>query len=456
MPKKQGLIIHFDEEQRRDFLKEEKEGQSFSDALSVQDWEMRQLQVVLLSFSGSTIDYICLATKGNRVATAKSRVDFSDLVDLGSIPVTDLEKFLSQNTKLHFTRSSTGRGGRIPPKTWEALLSALKELRPEQADEIDRLTSLTTIAKYRLTGDTADILLQEREALGAALDIFSGSNQLRKEVLKAWAPNLDEVQEYDDEKLVAKLIPAEDSSSSFLSGIPSRHIQEESAIQHDLFNWENEKANLHNMGISIFEQGSRVLEVVYANKNALEKTLGVDLIYYNREFHSFVLVQYKLMKDKNDAEGYYYRPDAQLDIEFRRMDNFVEDHGDIEAISEHNEYRINSDGFFFKLVPNKGIQAASEKLISGMYLTREYMEFLLSEKGPKGVKGGSIISFNNSPRYLTNTEFSNFVNRGWIGSNCTQSDVLAELIKSFLNTGRAVLVATEIDTANNEIEPGAA
>jgi hypothetical protein len=449
MSNNHGLIIHFDEEERRDYLREGKDTKSFSDALSVHDWELRQLQLVLLSFSGLTIDYICLAIRGNRVATAKSRVEFSDFVDLDSTSVDAIKALLSQNTKLSFMRSSSGRGGRIPEKTWAEVLNALKELRPNQCAEIERLVSLTKIAKYRLTGKAADLLLQEREALGAALDIFSGSNQLRKEVLKAWAPSLDEVHDYDDNELIAKLSPDKDSSLSFLSGIPKKHIQEESAIQHDLYNWEDEKPNLHQMGITRFVQGTRVLEVVYANKNDLEKTLGVDLIYYNKEYHSFVLVQYKLMKKEGADEGFSFRPDVQLKKEILRMNKFIKDHGDKVAIIKHNEYRINSDGFLFKLVPNRGIQAASEKLISGMYLTREYMNYLLDDNGPKGKKGGSIITFDNSPRYLTNTEFSNLVNRGWMGSNCKQSDVLAKLIRIFQETGRALLVAVEIDSSNN-------
>ena len=75
------------------------------------------------------------------------------------------------------------------------------------------------------------------------------------------------------------------------------------------------------------------------------------------------------------------------------------------------------------------------------------MKFLLGPKGPTGKRGGRIISFKNSPRYLTNTEFSSSVNRGWIGSNMNQSDVLESVVKSFLETGRALLVAVETDTA---------
>jgi hypothetical protein len=94
-----GLIIHFDEEKRNYIINEMKQRNGFSDALSVYDWEMKKLQVVLISFTGTTIDFICLATKGNRVVTAKSRVEFSDLVDLDSIPLDEIKMHLSSNTK---------------------------------------------------------------------------------------------------------------------------------------------------------------------------------------------------------------------------------------------------------------------------------------------------------------------------------------------------------------------
>nr|WP_079784181.1 hypothetical protein [Pseudomonas sp. LPH1] len=455
MSKPEGLIIHFDEEQRNFLLNEERQGLGFSDALSVHDWEMRQLQAVLISFTGSTIDFICLATKGNRVVTAKSRVEFSDLVDLKSIPLIDIENSLSSKTKLHFMKSSTGHGGRISHQTWLEVIDVLKKMRPSQSEEIDRLLSLTAVARYRLTGGAAEILTQEREALGAALDIFSGSNELRKEVLRSWAPKLDDVNNYDETTMEANLSIPDDSRTSFLSGIPQKYIQEESAIQHDLYNWEGEKASFHSMGISKFEQGNRVLEVIYANKNSLEHTLGVDLIYYNKSYDSFVLVQYKTMKEKNDLDGYYYRPDEQLKKEVKRIDDF---HKKIEmnaGFSNHAEFRLNYDGFLFKLVPNKGLQAAAEKLITGMYITRDYMRYLLGDNGPKGERGGRLITFKNSPRYLTNSEFSSMVNRGWIGTSCKQSESLTQLINEFLSSGRAVLVAIEEDTANKKIKSDA-
>lgn len=448
-----GTIIHFDEGQKS-YLNETDGGdKSFSDALGVPDWPARQLQVVLISFSGSTIDYICLATRGKQVVTEKYRVEFSDFVDLGQVSLKEIESSISKQLKPHFVKSSTGQGGRVPHKTWLSVLEILKEFRPNQKSEIDRLLSLKNIAKYRLQGDNVGILLQEREALGAALDIFAGANNLRRKVLRSWSPQLDDIQMYDDIEMIAEYsTPNKMKSSCFLSGISSRYIQEESAIQHDLINWQNLKATIHEMGVSRFEQGNRVLEVVYANKNALEHTLGVDLIYYNKEYHSFVLVQYKLMSEKNSTDGFYYRPNDQLDKEIKRMDEFNKNFSCADKIDSHMAYRLNCDGFMFKFVPNNGLQVASEQLIPGMYVTREYMEFLLSDKGPKGIREGKIISFKNSPRYLTNTEFSSSVNRGWIGSRAAQSDVLEQLVKKFFETGRALLVAVEVDNSKNNAQ----
>ena len=61
--KKTGILIHFDEIRRRELILERVDGiyESFSDALSVQDWAIGQLSIALLCFSENTIDYIALA-----------------------------------------------------------------------------------------------------------------------------------------------------------------------------------------------------------------------------------------------------------------------------------------------------------------------------------------------------------------------------------------------------------
>jgi hypothetical protein len=442
MSKMQGLIIFFDEERRQDLLKERSEGgyETFSDALSVPDWELGKLGLALLSFSGTTIDYLAIVSRGRRVATSKYRVEFSKILDLHSVDVDVVSQALNANLKHHFIRSSQGLGSKIPVKTWNNVIEVIKKQRPDTARDIDRLCTLQDISSYRFSGEATDILLQEREAIGIALDIFSGSNKLRKDVIGSWAPEREQISEINEELMEAKLKKPTPGFSSFLSGIETRHLQEESALQHDLFSWDG-ITPMHDAGISIFNQGERKLEVIYANRNSLENTLGVDLIYYNEAYNSFMLVQYKLMKEENHE--FVYRPDQQLNDELERMETFCKSFIASNKIIKHEDIRLNTDGFMLKLVPNHGIKPVAGELIKGMYVTREYMNFLIGANGPKGVKGGAKITFGNSPRYLTNTEFSQSVNRGWIGTRGVQSETLRKLIKQFYETGRAVLVAYE-------------
>jgi len=441
-----GLLLHFDEERRSDLIQDKVEGgyESFSDALSVPDWELGQLNIALLGFTDSTIDYIALAKKGKRVVTSKNRIDFSGLVNLKAIPIHAIESRLNERLQRYFIKVSQGVGGVIPPAMWAALISAIRAVRPEFVEDIDRLLSLRRYSGYRLSGEAADILLQEREALGIALDIFSGSNQLRDQVLSEWAPYDDTVVEVNEGDATARLANLGTGRSSFMKGIPQRYAQEESAIQHDLFNWPG-MTPLHEAGVSIFEQGGRRLEVHYANRNALEHTLGVDLIYYNEEFQLFTLVQYKLMREEGGVV--LYRPDSQLRTELARMDQVYTSLHSAAPIQSHQEYRLNDDGFMLKLVPATGLRPASGELIKGMYIPREYMHFLVGPNGPKGSGGGTQIMFTTAPRYLTNSQFSQSIHAGWIGTRGVQSHTLAATLREFYESGRAVLVAYEAKSA---------
>lgn len=442
MSRHQGFIVNFDEARRNDLLSERVDDftDSFSDALSVYDWELGQLSIALLSFSPETIDYISLAKKGKRVVTSKNRVEFSSIVSLDALPLVSIERYLDTKLSRFFIRSSQGSGGAIPKVTWKAVLDAIKNERPNVSSEIDRLISLTKYAGVRLYGGRTDILAQEREALGVSLDIFSGGASLRNQVLSQWAPLEDDVEDLNENDAIATLNFTQSSMPSFLRGLPERFRQEESAIQHDLMNWDDETA-VHIEGISHFEQGNRQLSIVYANRNSLEKTLGVDLIYCNEAFNQFVLVQYKIMKKESGVQ--VYRPDEQFRKELKRMDKFYSRYGEGELPINDTEFRFNPDGFFFKLVPNKGLIAASGELSKGMYLSREYVHFLLGPNGPTGPKGGSVINFENASRYMSNSEFISNVRLGRLGSFGSVSQCISEIIRAYYETGMAVMVAKE-------------
>lgn len=438
-----GIMVFFDEERRADLLRDRAEGEyePFSDALSVRDWEIGGVSIALLSFSPDSIHFISIARKKKQVVTSKNRVEFSSIVSLDSVPIAALEQRIHVRLQPHFVRVSQGVGGLIPHATWQALLEALRSERPNLASEIDRLLSLLKFSDYRLVGDAAEILQQERDAVGIALDIFSGSNKLRDRVLGEWAPNEDQISDLDDLEKTARLIVRPGSTPSFLNGIPAQYtIQEESALQHDLFNWPG-MTPMHQAGASVFKSGDRRLDVIYANRNDLEHTLGVDLLYYNEAYELFVLVQYKLMRDEGNL--LVYRPDAQLRAELQLMEDFSRQYSIVAAITSHEHYRLSADGFMLKLVPRKGLRPATGELIKGMYVTREYMQFLLSPHGPRGPAGGTQITFENSPRYLTNSQFTSMVYDGWLGTRGIQTYTLREMVERFYETGRALVVARE-------------
>src|SRR5215207_6209297 len=66
------------------------------------------------------------------------------------------------------------------------------------------------------------------------------------------------------------------------------------------------------VGIAEFQERDRRLTVINVNRAGVEHALGVDLVYYNHEFESYVIVQYKRMTSRADSSGYKFRPDKQL------------------------------------------------------------------------------------------------------------------------------------------------
>lgn len=442
MSKPAGFIIRFDEKQRVELIREiiETEIESFTDALSIRDWSLSKISLAFLSFDTDLINYIALVEKGNRVVTSKVRVKFTEIVDLNEIPISQIEALMTNRIKSHFIKSSNGVGGKVPPATWKELVKAVKKIRPSCSSEILRLEDLQKYGDYSFKGDFSKQLLLERDALGTALDIFSNSNRLRNIVLKGWIPKEGIIKNDDNINLTANLTSDSKQNTSFLDGISKKYKTEEDVLQNDLFSW-NSMAPIRSVGRSTFVYSDRKLEVIYANRNDLERTTGVDLIYYNNKLDLFLLVQYKLMKEENDVM--LYRPDSQFDKEISRMNDFNKSIPEVHNLESNEEYRINYNGFFFKLVPNRGIPATSGKLINGMYIHLNYMNYLIGKNGPKGPKKGRVLNFKNANRFLSNAEFANMVYKGRIGTSKNQSAELKRIIKDYYETGNAVLVAKE-------------
>ena len=57
-----------------------------------------------------------------------------------------------------------------------------------------------------------------------------------------------------------------------------------------------EVARRYQTGIAVLENARERLTIINCNRQKVEETPGVDLVYYNHTFKSFVMVQYKRMK----------------------------------------------------------------------------------------------------------------------------------------------------------------
>jgi hypothetical protein len=428
-----GYVVVLDEEQRSDLLRMASTGekpwrQNFSDALSSPDWEIGDNEVCIISFGGKTFDLASLGKRGKRIVTAKYRVEFSMFTDLSSIPIAEIEKRLSSSIRQYFTRSVSGRGRRVPPTTWKGIITELKALRPNASEALDHLHALRLASKQTFRGSNAETVALERDAVGVAQDIFDQTGELRKKTLARW-------------------VPPEDALPPFLAGADGIVLSEEQMLAIDANVFPGGAGKAARFGRR-FVVGNRVLDVSYLNRTALERTLGVDLFYYNHDFDSYTVVQYKRMTKERITEGrpesYAFRPsnDDSFRKELNRMRRFRNQVKDAWSSSRTPvAYRLCGDGFFFKFCPALQLEVLNSDLIQGMYIPREYLESLLESIETSGPRGGKLISFDNVSRYMNNTEFTALVKEGWIGTRGVTTEQITKLVKAAFSGRRAVVLA---------------
>jgi len=80
-------------------------------------------------------------------------------------------------------------------------------------------------------------------------------------------------------------------------------------------------------------------------------------------------------------------------------------------------------------------------LVPGMYLPLDYWKLLESDPGIQGPKGGLRITYDNAQRHFDNTAFTTVVSKAWVGTTPSQSQVLQDVIRATLETGKAVAIA---------------
>lgn len=159
----------------------------------------------------------------------------------------------------------------------------------------------------------------------------------------------------------------------FLSQLKGVSLREDPQIAHDHITFPGmDIARRDVVGSVVFSDpyGEEYLTILNCNRQPLERTLGVDLIYYNHRFDSFVLVQYKRMVDGQTGSP-EYRPENDLNHgkELRRMLDAENALRGIAVVAKGTEdFRLSRRPFFMKLCEAKAKAALDSGMVSGMYI----------------------------------------------------------------------------------------
>lgn len=421
-----GYLIQFDEERRGFLLREVRDlTQGFSDALSSDDWPIRQWEVCGLLFAQGEITHWALARKGKRVATGKVRIEFTEVTPT-SIRISDVAQRIGSSVQKNIISSRSGTGGSVPSGTWKALKTAVGEISSESFQTVERLERLRDQSTEHINRPGTEIVAQQRDAVGLALDVFDQTGKLRKSSLQGWTA------------------PDGDQLTSFIDGLAGVRTIEDQLIAHDAAAFPDTDSARHTAVGAVFASGNRKLEVFNVNRTAVEHALGVDLLYLNEPFKAWTMVQYKCMERAKDTPEALavYRPDEKFDAELSRMNEFRNATKDQWQIADGKSmYRLSGDGFFFKLCSRVQLEVLSEALLPGMYLAREHVQAILADPTALGPRGGRQITFENSARHLSNTLFAELLRDGWIGTRGVSSAQIADIVRTSLSGGRAVVVA---------------
>lgn len=408
------------------------EKDTFTDAISSKDEKPKDLELCLLSFDSKTLAYVALARRGHKVATLKYSVRFSDFVDLGQLSFAMVKRKIDSNFKSHFLGAYSGLGGRIPHGTWNALIACIKRIVPNVATELDRLELKRRQKHKSYTGHVYDLLAMEKDATSLALDIFDVE---RSRILETWNPS-------------------QNLSAPFIAGLYKFKLREDAIIAKDsrIFGDWVKKQQEHITGAIEFTRDDEKLTILNVNRTPIEKTLGVDLLYYHHRYKSFVLVQYKRMEKEGNSSELGFRPvGKQYGKELSRMRQFKIKHSDNDSSSFDN-YRLNPEAFYLKLCPSVVFNSLKTELLMGMYWPLDAWDSLLGDSCVKGRNGGIRITYKNAGRSINNSLFVQLVQDGWIGSRGVVSDALNYVTRMVL-AGRSVTVALTgfSSESNNDI-----
>ncbi len=191
---------------------------------------------------------------------------------------------------------------------------------------------------------------------------------------------------------------------------------EASLIEADLRHFPDMDARQRNHGVFSFTDGERRLTVWNVNTHGVETAIGVDLVYYNATFESYVVVQYKRSPDGDVLAPLDDRLDRQLD-RMMQLEESAPDPSNSAAVGTvPADYRLGGCAFVKFVNVRENAQVLNQLLI-GSYAPARLLVRLRDSGQLKGDRGGkSITKKNVGRRLLDSMIFPRLVAEGWVGT----------------------------------------
>ena len=392
------------------------DGWSFTAVISRQRAALSTVPA-FLTLSGERIDAVARMTPAGHAASLKARVRFDETQVLQcELTWAVVTAELSPAAHALIRQTLAEGGGPVPGAAVAELAATLQRLCPQSGGDIDRVLMLSQERANlpRPAGDGQPITMFEGDAVALALGMAGFD---RREELSFWRG---------------------DATAPFLSGIAAYQPLEDRMIDNDakvFGDWSLVEASA--VGWAEFRRDDDHLWTINVNRSSVERSLGVDLIYYTHTFNAYVLVQYKRMEREAGSDA-VFRPNDQFEEELARMRALVLDEAEPAAPVD---YRLDPRCCFLKLCPSVAKEIPVGSLVGGMYLPLAYWDVLAASPQVIGPRGGVAVTHGNAGRYLHNTQFVSLVQDGWVGTCGLTSEQITEVIRSGLDADRSIILA---------------
>lgn len=328
------------------------------------------------------------------------------------------------------------QGGFLPEASCQAMLDAIITLAPQVEPILREL--LAPPNDLDVPGPVKERWGLERDGLAFLFEL-AGFDR-------------GDLSDWDVPDLRGDFVP------SYFAGLRKGRLLEPDMVLHDAHRFPGFAFVEHDAtrGIEFVRNGHK-LRVFFADKTKLELDGGMDLLYFNEAFSSFVAVQYKVIDTA-------YYPDDQFQEQVLRMKKMAATLRQAAALHERrhpvvNDFRISEDPFFFKFCNRiASFDPKSDQMIRGMYVPLPLWEVLVASGVLEGLAGSELCVRNdNIPRYFDNTHFIELVRNAWVGSSPGQYAAAAEMVRYIKDTGRSWIVAyhSQLPTKQALAQPGA-